>query len=145
MHALKFQERPGLARALGETLARALPPEARPDLVLEVPLHRTRRRERGYNQAALLADALATTLAVPRWPGALIRVRATRAQARLGAAARRANLAGAFRLAQPKALAGRSVLIVDDVLTTGATLEACLAPLEAAGARAKGLALAWAQ
>ena len=145
VHALKYGERPGLAGALGDEMARALPPGYRPDLVLEVPLHRTRRRERGYNQAAMLADGLADALAAPRLTGALRRLRPTRAQARLGPAERRANLAGAFRVERPAALAGRSVLIVDDVITTGATLEACLAPLHAAGARATGVALAWAQ
>lgn len=145
VHALKYEERPGLAAALGGEMALALPPGYRPDLVLDVPLHRTRRRERGYNQAALLADAIAGALAAPRLEGALTRVRPTRTQARLGPAERRANLAGAFRVDRPAALAGRSVLIVDDVITTGATLEACLAPLHAAGAMATGIALAWAQ
>jgi ComF family protein len=145
VHALKYGERPGLARALGGEMARALPRGYRPDLVLEVPLHRTRRRERGYNQAAMLADALADALGAPRLEGALTRARPTRAQARLGPAERRANLTGAFRVGRPGALAGRSVLIVDDVITTGATLEACLAPLLAAGASAMGVALAWAQ
>ena len=145
VYALKYGERPGLARALGEEMARALPRGYRPDLVLEVPLHRTRRRERGYNHAAMLADALAKALRAPRLEGALSRVRPTRAQARLGPAERRANLTGAFRAVRPAALAGRSVLIVDDVITTGATHEACLEPLHAAGASALGVALAWAQ
>ncbi len=145
VHALKYGERPALARALGAEMARVIPPGHRPDLVLEVPLHRTRQRERGYNQAALLADALAEAIAAPRLARALARVRATQAQARLGPAERRANLAGAFRVSHPAALAGRTVLIVDDVLTTGATLEATLAPLKAAGADALGVALAWAQ
>jgi len=72
-------------------------------------------------------------------------VRPTPPQARLGPAERRANLAGAFRLVRPDALEGRTVLIVDDVVTTGATLEACLEPLRRAGCRASALALAWAQ
>jgi ComF family protein len=144
VHALKYGARPGLARALGDEMARALPPGYRPDLVLEVPLHRTRRRERGYNQAAALADALAEAIAAPRLAGALVRTRATRAQARLGPAERRRNVSGAFRVAQPAALAGRTVLLVDDVLTTGATLESALAALGAAGAVATGVALAWA-
>jgi len=144
IHALKYAERPTLAHGLGTEMARALPPGYRPDLVLDVPLHRTRRRERGYNQAALLADAVAGAIAAPRLTGALERVRPTRAQARLGPWARRRTVAGAFRAVHPEALAGRSVLIVDDVLTTGATLESALAILAAAGADARGLVLAWA-
>lgn len=144
VQALKYGERPGLAGVLGAEMARALPPGLRPDLVVEVPLHRTRQRERGYNQAAILADALADAIAAPRLAGMLTRVRATRAQARLGPAERRRNLADAFRVERPAALEGRSVLLVDDVLTTGATLEAALDTLAAAGARATALTLAWA-
>ncbi len=144
VHALKYDERPGLARALGAQMARALAPGFRPDLVIDVPLHRTRRRERGYNQAAALADALAQAIATPRLAGALTRVRPTRAQARLGPAERRRNIAGALRVECPAALEGRSVLLVDDVLTTGATLESALAVLAAAGADATAVTLAWA-
>jgi len=142
--ALKFGGRPGLAAGLGATIAAALPPGFRPDLVLEVPLHPARRRERGYNQAALLADAVAGALGAPRLDAALVRTRATREQAGLGPAARRANPAAAFAVRDPRALEGRSVLIVDDVLTTGSTLEACLAPLAACGAAASAAVLAWA-
>jgi predicted amidophosphoribosyltransferase len=110
-----------------------------------VPLHSARERERGYNQAAALAEALASELAAPRWPGALRRTRATAAQAQLGGPARRRNLAGAFCAAHPERLAGRRVLIVDDVLTTGATLEGCLDVLAGAGAHAAGVTLAWSQ
>jgi len=144
IHALKYGERTVLARWLGAELAQALPPGYRPDLVVDVPLHRTRRRERGYNQAALLADSLAGVIAAPRLVAALERVRPTRAQARLGPEARRRNLAGAFRVADPHALAGRSVLIVDDVLTTGATLESALGALADAKADARAVVLAWA-
>jgi predicted amidophosphoribosyltransferase len=93
----------------------------------------------------LLADAVAKRIRAPRLDGALVRRRATRPQARLGPRARRENLARAFSVAKPFAVEGREVLIVDDVVTTGATLEACLAPLRAAGARASALAVAWAQ
>ena len=82
---------------------------------------------------------------IPRLDGVLERVRATRAQARLDPRARRANVAGAFRVRQPGWLEGRDVLLVDDVITTGATFEACLAVLARAGARPAGVALAWAQ
>ena len=143
--ALKYGARPDLAAALGRRIAAALPPGTRPDLVLEVPLHPARRRERGYNQAELLADAVARELGAPRLVSALARTRATREQAGLGPAARRANPAGAFVVTEPRALEGRNVLIVDDVLTTGSTLEGCLAPLAACGAAATAATLAWAQ
>lgn len=146
VHALKYQDRPGLAAPLGEELAAALPAAwRRPDLVVDVPLHPARLRERGYNQSAALANALADALGVPRLPRALRRVRATPPQARLGPAARRANLAGAFAIERPAWLAGRRVLLVDDVVTTGATLDAALGALHDAGAEARGVTLAWAQ
>ena len=150
VHALKYGDRPGLARELSAVLARALP--GRPaasarsfDLVVEVPLHGARRRERGYNQAAVLAEGLADRIGVPHLADALERVRPTRPQARLGPAERRANQAGAFRARRPAWLTGRNVLIVDDVLTTGATLEACFDALSEAGAHPTGVTLAWAQ
>jgi len=146
VHALKYHDRPGLAASLGAELAAGLPAGLRrPDLVLEVPLHAARLRERGYNQSAELADALAEALAAPRLPGALRRVRATPPQARLGPAARRANLAGAFAIERAARLRGRRVLLVDDVITTGATLDAALEALHDAGAVAAGVVLAWAQ
>jgi ComF family protein len=144
VHALKYGARPSLARPLGRTLAGALPgPWRSPDLVTEVPLHPARERERGYNQAAALADALARALRAPRPAGLLRRVRATPPQARLGEGARRANVAGAFVAVRRAPLAGRRVLVVDDVMTTGATLAACLEALREAGAKAAGVVLAW--
>jgi ComF family protein len=146
VHALKYHDRPALAAALGPELATALPAAwRRPDLVLEVPLHGSRLRERGYNQSEALADALADALGAPRLPGALRRTRATSPQARLGPRERRANLAGAFAIEKPAWLRGRRVLVVDDVITTGATLDAALASLHDAGAVAAGVTLAWAQ
>lgn len=144
VHALKFGGRLGHAPALGEALAQSLPIHYRPDLVLDVPLHSARQRERGYNQAALLADSLALRLGAPRLSGALRRVRATKPQSGLSARARRSNLEGAFGVTRPATLRDREVLVVDDVLTTGSTLEACLAALRDCGARATGVALAWA-
>ncbi|MCC6349934.1 MAG: ComF family protein [Candidatus Eisenbacteria bacterium] len=146
VHALKYHGRPALAVPLGAEMAAALPAAGRPaDLVLEVPLHPARLRERGYNQSAALADALAEAIGVPHLPDALRRVRATAPQARLGPAARRANLAGAFAIERPSWLRGRRVLLVDDVVTTGATLDAALSALHDAGAIAAAVALAWAQ
>lgn len=144
VHAFKFQARTALANELASDLARAVPPGAH-ELVLAIPLHATRRRERGYDQAALLADALAAVLGVPRLSRALTRVRCTAPQTDLDAAGRRRNLSGAFRVDAPRSLRGRRVLLVDDVVTTGATFEAALAALHEAGVHARGVALAWAQ
>lgn len=145
VQALKYHERPRLAAGLGDAIVSALPPRCRVDLVLAVPLHRARQRERGYDQAACLADAVAARLEVPRLDGVMTRIRATAPQARLGATLRRSNLSGAFRVEHPSWINERSVLIVDDVVTTGSTLEACLGPLRAAGAHAMAATLAWAQ
>ncbi|HEY2953823.1 MAG TPA: double zinc ribbon domain-containing protein [Candidatus Eisenbacteria bacterium] len=145
VHALKYQGRTGLAAGLGAELARVVPGAPRPDLVMAVPLHSARRRERGYNQAERLAESLAGRIGVPLLEGAIERVRNTPPQARLDPRSRRANVAGAFRVRHPGRLEGRSILLVDDVITTGATFEACLAALARARVRAAGVALAWAQ
>lgn len=145
VHALKYEERPGLAEGLGGELARVVPARPRADLVIEVPLHAARLRERGYNQAERLALALASEVSVPWLAGVLERVRPTRPQARLDLAQRRLNVADAFRVRRPEWVWGRDVLVVDDVMTTGSTLSACLDALALAGARASGVVLAWAQ
>jgi ComF family protein len=142
--ALKFEGRPGLARSVVAVLARACGAHGTPDLVLPVPLHPARERERGYNQSARLAGALAEHVGAPVLDRALVRARPTRAQSRLGPRRRRENVADAFRVAQPWAVRGRRVRLVDDVITTGATLEACLSVLREAGAEASAITLAWA-
>ncbi len=131
---MKYGRRPdlarGLLRALGDSVTEPAPS---PDLLVPVPLHPSRLRERGYNQAALLARGLARRWAVPLDLDALVRTRATRAQQELGAGERHANVRGAFR-ALPAAVRGRRILLVDDVFTTGSTAAACSEALLAAGA-----------
>jgi ComF family protein len=128
----KYQARPDLARALGHVLRatlRAAPVEV--DLVVPVPLHARRLAERGYDQAALLGAHVARELRAPHAPRAITRVRATPKQAASSRAERLVNVEGAF-VARP--LAGARVALVDDVVTTGATLGACARALRAAGA-----------
>lgn len=116
------------------------------DLILPVPLHRWRLLRRGYNQSALLAGRLAKLTGLAWSPAVLRRCRATASQQGLGAAARRANVtATAFVVpaARRAAIEGRRIVLVDDVLTTGATLGACVRVLHAAGcARVDVLVLA---
>jgi competence protein ComFC len=103
------------------------------DLVIPIPLSAKRLRERGYNQAGLLARGFAELARLPYAPAGAARMRHTASQVGLSAAKRRENVAGAFK-ADPRRVRGRSIILVDDVCTTGATLEACAEALRAAGA-----------
>jgi ComF family protein len=133
---LKYQHRPDLGRPLGNLLRRACREAGRSaQVTVPVPLHERRLVVRGYNQAALLAAHLATEMGVRMEPHALLRCVDTPPQAELGRAERMANLANAFAVARPDRIRGRSVALVDDVTTTGATLRACVHALLSAGAR----------
>ncbi|MDB5367931.1 MAG: amidophosphoribosyltransferase [Rhodospirillales bacterium] len=113
------------------------------DLIAPVPLHRWRLWSRRYNQAAELARALGRRTGLACDPRLLLRKRATPSQGGLSAAGRRRNVAGAFALRHGADIAGRRVLLVDDVFTTGATLDACARALRRAGAaRVECVALA---
>jgi ComF family protein len=130
----KYGPAPWLAAPLGRLLAGALPPAQGVDLVVPVPLHPRRLRERGYNQAALLAAPLPRALGAPLDASILRRLVDTPHQAGRHGAERRAALAGAFR-ARSFRLAGARVLLVDDVATTGATVRAASSALLDGGAR----------
>jgi ComF family protein len=134
VHALKYEGLRVLAEPLGEMLARYCELAALPTgIVVPVPLHPSRLRERGYNQSLLLAKALTRRIGLPLEPALLIRERNTRSQVGLSPAARHANVAGAFRC-QSTSLDGERVLLIDDVMTTGATTVACADALLAVGA-----------
>lgn len=105
-------------------------------LVIPVPLHKERARERGFNQAAIIAERLARRARLPFDDASLARVKyAATHRAGMDAEARRESVADSFAVTRPRLIAGESVLLVDDVWTTGATASACAAPLLAAGAR----------
>ncbi len=130
VHALKYDGRRSLAPPLAALMcARGRDVLAGASAVIPVPLHRARRWQRGFNQA----DDLAASLPLPLVT-ALVRVRSTATQTTLPAARRHANVRGAFAVtAAGRSLAGRTVVLVDDVATTGATLEACARTLKEAG------------
>lgn len=136
IHELKYRNLRAIAPTLAAYLDRYLvtcPMES--DVVMPVPLHRTRLRERGYNQAELLARALARTRGVPLDARSLRRTGGEMSQVRTrDARERRANVVGAFTCTDAS-LSGKRILLIDDVCTTGATLEACAAQLRSAGAR----------
>ncbi|MEK7873718.1 MAG: ComF family protein [Chloroflexota bacterium] len=134
VRALKYHNLRVVASPLGVEMARYLQAwGVGLDIVVPVPLHPRRLRERGYNQAELLARALGKETGLSVQPEALARVRDTPAQARAPSAAeRRRNVTGAFSARE--VVRGRRALLVDDVCTTGATLSACAEALLAAGA-----------
>lgn len=139
VHRLKYGDRTDLSVTLARMMAQAgreLLPDA--ELIVPVPLHRTRLWSRRFNQAAALAQVLSRQAGVPHAPLALARVKRTRQQVGLTRAQRADNLQGAFRVeaaARPQ-VEGRRILLVDDVLTTGATANAAARALLRAGARA---------
>jgi ComF family protein len=104
-----------------------------PAVLVPVPLHPRRLRERGFNQSELLAQALGRRSGLVVAPEALVRRKETPPQTGLTAAARRSNVSGAFTVRRRSRVAGRVVVLVDDVVTTGATARACAAALRAAG------------
>ncbi len=143
VHQFKYRDRPQLARPLGRLLAASARAQAadlnnlRFDALLPVPMHPARRRVRGYNQSERLARVVGAELALPGLPpDALVRARPTRPQVGLSGEARRTSLCGAFAVTRPEQVSGRTLLLIDDVVTSGSSLHECAAALCAAGAHA---------
>ncbi len=134
IHLFKFDRVASLAGPLGGDLVRALPPDRQFDVIVPMPLHWYRRWQRGFNQSELLAAAVGRRMGLPVVKGTLRRKRHVAPQSGLSRAARRRNVAGLFSVSDRAAVAGRRVLLVDDVLTTGATAQAAARALKSAGA-----------
>lgn len=142
IHQFKYRDRPQLAVPLGRLLADYAREQApalnglRFDAVLPVPMHAVRQRQRGYNQSERLARVAGRELGLPLSTNVLVRIRPTRPQVGLSAERRRTNLRGAFAVRQPEAVAGKTLLLIDDVVTSGSSLYECSVTLKAAGAAA---------
>lgn len=139
LQRFKFQHDLAAGALLADLLRDALSAERmadghQPDLIVPVPLHTRRLRERGYNQSLELAKRIAPALGLRIDADALVRHRATAAQAQLGAADRQRNVRGAFT-ANPACVESRDIALIDDVATTAATLNECARALKHAGAR----------
>ncbi len=133
IHFLKYRNHRAVAAILGQILADTCQRyDLQADIIVPVPLHLSRLRERGYNQCELLARALGALLNLPVDTHTLQRARATRSQMTLGAVERRQNVVGAFSCSR-NTLAAQRVLLIDDVCTTGSTLDACAGALKGAG------------
>lgn len=141
IHRMKYSGRDDIARLMGEIYGAYLaksPYYTEVDIVVPVPLHYTKKIKRGYNQSAEFAKAIAAKMGIDYSPNALRRGRKTKTQARLKSKEHRAdNVEGAFSVRKIEELEYRNVLLVDDVITTGATLEACAVAInrEVIGAR----------
>ena len=129
----KYRGQPWMAQGLAEMMLPLVPEEA--EILIPVPLHPNRLRQRGFNQSALLAKALAEQTGLPMTEQALLRIADTPHQTGLSRSKRRQNLQQAFAVGDRMAIAGRHVLLIDDVLTTGTTIAQCAQVLHQAGAR----------
>ncbi len=128
MHQFKYRNHKELGLYLGKLMGHALSASNRfsfIDALIPLPLFPARERKRGYNQAAVLCEGIAAILQKPVLKNVVQRIRYTESQTKKSRVERWQNIEGRFELMDPKAIAGKHVLLVDDVITTGATLEAC--------------------
>ncbi len=137
IHAMKFNHQPRLSETFGYLLYEEMDkvsylPDW--DMILPVPMHRRKKRERGYNQSELMALSLSRHLKIPVYSDLLIKTRYTRPQSSLKREERLMNLEGAFDVVNDTAIAGKNILLIDDVSTTGTTLNLCAKILYEKGA-----------
>lgn len=133
IHLYKYARIKTLAKPLGDLLAQALPRDERFDAVVPVPLHWRRHWQRGFNQSELLARRIARSSGIPV-VNALRREKPTATQASLSITGRGRNVTGAFACKRTSLMEGRRILLIDDVMTTGATAASCALALKRAGA-----------
>ena len=141
---LKYGRKVALAKTMARYMAPLVGDADESRLLVPVPLHRTRLWSRGFNQSALVARELSLRLGIPSAPFAIRRVRRTPPLKGMTALQKRKSVSGAFRVRDKASVAGRTIILVDDVLTTGSTAEACARVLQRAGAARVEL-VSWAR
>ena len=137
VHRVKYEKKIHLGRRLAQRLGDSISEDkcfSGCDVVIPVPLHRARERERGFNQSEVLAEGISLAMGIPLARDILKRKRHTKDQTYLNAQQRAENVRGAFVVTHPEKVDGRRVILVDDVMTTGATLSECARMLQEAGA-----------
>lgn len=142
LHQLKYGNMPELGTLLGTWYGHTLLEagfDTRSDVIMPVPLHKTRMRKRGYNQSSAIAKGLHKSMGLPVSESSLKRIRKTSTQTKKGRVERLEGLSGAFGVTDRTMVHGRRIMLVDDVITTGATLLACMDVLYEAGAKEVGV------
>ncbi len=149
MHRFKYQNTPRIGNRLGALAAAQLLENnvlRTADVIIPVPLYKSRFKQRGYNQSACFAEGLAAVLTIPVEEHNLIRTRATETQTHKSRFSRFENMQEVFSIRRPDKLTGKHILLVDDIVTTGSTLEACaLTLLKVPGVRVSIAAIAYAE
>jgi ComF family protein len=138
IHQLKYGHQPVIGEMLGRIYGAQLVQQAWEspfECIVPVPLHQDRLRQRGYNQSDYFAKGMATLLDIPRYNHCVARIKNTNTQTKKNKIERYQNLMEAFRIVDPHVINSKHALLVDDVITTGATLEACALSLLSAGAK----------
>lgn len=133
LHALKYKGKPEVAKLLGKWYAEDLKQSNTPltyDYIIPVPLHKKRQQKRGYNQSEYFAEGLSEVLGIPVITNVLIKTHFTETQTHKTRAERAENILQSFSIEHAEMIDNKNVLLVDDVITTGATLEACIIQLQ---------------
>lgn len=147
IHHIKYHNEPDFAVALGKIMGNKMKQSGRflsIDAIIPLPLYRTRERQRGYNQAERLAKGIADVFIKPVWTDLIIRTKSTATQTKKNRVERWENVDSMFSIPSQKKLNDLHLLLVDDVITTGATIEACASVLQEAGAKVSISTLAFA-
>jgi len=138
IHQLKYDKKIPLGKRLGERLGKTINDDSiflKSDYLIPVPLHKSRYRERGFNQSEIVAEGISKTTGLPVSRNVLKRKKNTKDQTNLSREQREENVRGAFVVTSPEMINGKSIILVDDVITTGATLSECARMLNQFGAQ----------